>query len=37
MGLAIQYWSPRLGTDWINAEYFDRHLNWFRQWSSLRG
>jgi Ser/Thr protein kinase RdoA (MazF antagonist) len=33
MGLAINYWSPQLGTDWINAGYFDRHLKWFREWA----
>jgi len=33
MGLAIQYWSPRLGTDWLDDAYFDRHLSWFREWA----
>ena len=28
MGLAIQYWSLQLGTDWINDE-------WFREWSNV--
>ena len=33
MGLTIQYWSPQIGTSWINDDYFDRHLNWFKEWS----
>jgi Ser/Thr protein kinase RdoA (MazF antagonist) len=35
MGLTIQYWSPQIGTGWINDDYFDRHLNWFREWTGL--
>jgi len=33
MGLAVRYWSPQIGVGWINDEYFDRHLRWFRQWA----
>jgi Ser/Thr protein kinase RdoA (MazF antagonist) len=35
MGLALQYWAPQVGTGWINDEYFDRHLNWFREWTDI--
>jgi Ser/Thr protein kinase RdoA (MazF antagonist) len=34
MGLAIQYWSPQIGISWINDDYFDRHLSWFREWAN---
>jgi len=33
MGATIRYWAPQIGSDWINDEYFDRHLAWFREWS----
>jgi Ser/Thr protein kinase RdoA (MazF antagonist) len=32
MGATIRYWAPQIGSDWINDEYFDRHLAWFREW-----
>ncbi len=35
MGLTIQYWSPQVGTGWINDDYFDRHLSWFREWTDV--
>jgi Ser/Thr protein kinase RdoA (MazF antagonist) len=35
MGLTIRYWSPQIGISWINDDYFDRHLSWFREWSNL--
>ena len=37
MGLAVRYWSPQIGVGWINDEYFDRHLRWFRQWADEYG
>ncbi len=33
MGLTIGYWSPQIGTGWINDDYWDQHLNWFREWT----
>ena len=33
MGLTIRYWSPQIGTGWINDEYFDEHIGWFKRWS----
>jgi len=33
MGLTMRYWSPQIGVSWINDDYFDRHLSWFRQWA----
>lgn len=35
MGITIRYWSPQIGSDWINDAYFDQHLDWFRQWNAL--
>jgi Ser/Thr protein kinase RdoA (MazF antagonist) len=35
MGLTIQYWSIQLGTSWIDDQYFDRHLTWFRKWDDV--
>jgi Ser/Thr protein kinase RdoA (MazF antagonist) len=35
MGLTIQYWSPQIGISWINDDYFDRHLSWFREWANV--
>ena len=35
MGLTIQYWAPQIGSGWINDDYFDRHLNWFREWTDV--
>jgi Ser/Thr protein kinase RdoA (MazF antagonist) len=32
MGATIRYWAPQIGSDWINDEYFDRHLAWFQEW-----
>ena len=32
MGATIRYWAPQIGCDWINDEYFDRHLAWFQEW-----
>lgn len=37
MGLTMQYWSPQVGISWINDEYFDRHLRWFRKWADEYG
>ncbi len=37
MGLTIRYWSPQIGTGWINDDYLDRHLNWFKEWASVYG
>jgi Ser/Thr protein kinase RdoA (MazF antagonist) len=33
MGLTIRYWSPQIGTGWINDAYLDAHLDWFRRWA----
>jgi Ser/Thr protein kinase RdoA (MazF antagonist) len=33
MGLTIRYWAPQTGISWINNEYFDQHIAWFRQWA----
>lgn len=33
MGLTIRYWSPQIGTGWINDDYFDQHISWFKRWS----
>jgi Ser/Thr protein kinase RdoA (MazF antagonist) len=35
MGLTIKYWSPQIGSSWINHDYFDEHLNWFREWTDV--
>ncbi|HTX91308.1 MAG TPA: phosphotransferase [Anaerolineales bacterium] len=35
MGLTIRYWSPQIGIGWIDDDYFDRHLSWFREWANL--
>jgi hypothetical protein len=32
MGLAIRYWAPRDGIGWVDDDYFDQHLSWFRKW-----
>ena len=32
MGLTMRYWSPQIGIHWINDEYLDSHLNWFKAW-----
>ncbi len=37
MGLTIRYWSPQIGSDWINDDYFTRHLEWFGKWRDLYG
>jgi len=33
MGLSIRYWSPNMGTGWINDDYFNQHITWFKRWS----
>jgi Ser/Thr protein kinase RdoA (MazF antagonist) len=33
MGLTIRYWSPQIGTGWIDDDYFDQHIRWFKKWS----
>jgi Ser/Thr protein kinase RdoA (MazF antagonist) len=33
MGLTMRYWSPQIGTGWINDDYFDQHISWFKRWS----
>jgi Ser/Thr protein kinase RdoA (MazF antagonist) len=35
MGLTLQYWSPQIGTSWIDDDYFDRHIRWFREWTAV--
>jgi len=35
MGLTMRYWSPQIGVSWINDDYFDRHLSWFREWAGV--
>jgi len=35
MGLAVRYWSPQIGVGWINDEYFDGHVRWFRKWADV--
>jgi Ser/Thr protein kinase RdoA (MazF antagonist) len=35
MGLTMKYWSPQIGSGWIDDDYFDNHLEWFRKWSSV--
>jgi len=35
MGLTMRYWSPQIGISWINDDYFDRHLSWFRKWADV--
>jgi Ser/Thr protein kinase RdoA (MazF antagonist) len=35
MGLTIRYWSPHIGTGWINDDYFDQHISWFKKWSKV--
>ncbi|MBN1934376.1 MAG: phosphotransferase, partial [Anaerolineae bacterium] len=32
MGITMRYWSPQIGINWINDEYLDRHLSWFKTW-----
>ena len=35
MGLTMRYRSPQIGISWINDEYFDRHLGWFKTWADV--
>ncbi|MBN2387490.1 MAG: phosphotransferase [Anaerolineales bacterium] len=35
MGLTLQYWSPQIGTSWINDDYFDEQLDWFKEWTGV--
>lgn len=32
MGLTIRYWAPQIGSGWLNDDYLDEHLNWFKTW-----
>jgi len=32
MGLTMRYWSPQIGIHWINDDYLDSHLSWFKEW-----
>jgi hypothetical protein len=32
IGVTIRYWAPQIGGHWINDEYLDEHLGWFRWW-----
>jgi Ser/Thr protein kinase RdoA (MazF antagonist) len=34
MGVTIRYWSPQEGIHWINDEYMDGHVNWFKEWEA---
>ena len=34
MGITIRYWSQNIGISWIDDDYFDRHISWFKKWSS---
>ncbi len=33
MGLTIRYWAPYQGIHWINDDYFDQHIAWFKRWA----
>jgi Ser/Thr protein kinase RdoA (MazF antagonist) len=35
MRLTMQYWSPQIGISWINDDYFDKHISWFKKWFSV--
>lgn len=37
MGITMRYWSPQTGINWINDEYLDGHLNWFKAWKNEYG
>jgi hypothetical protein len=32
IGITIRYWAPQIGDHWINDEYLDEHVGWFRWW-----
>jgi Ser/Thr protein kinase RdoA (MazF antagonist) len=32
IGITIRYWAPQIGEHWINDEYFDVHVGWFKWW-----
>lgn len=33
MGVTMRYWTQAIGSDWINDDYFDKHLAWFKMWA----
>lgn len=33
MGLTMRYWAQHQGIHWINDQYFDQHMAWFKQWA----
>jgi Ser/Thr protein kinase RdoA (MazF antagonist) len=36
IGITIRYWAPQIGDHWINDEYFDTHVGWFKWWAARR-
>jgi len=34
MGVTIRYWSLQEGIHWINDEYMDGHVKWFKEWEA---
>jgi Ser/Thr protein kinase RdoA (MazF antagonist) len=37
IGITIRYWAPQTGDYWINDEYFDVHVGWFKWWLKKYG
>ena len=35
MHITMRYWSPQIGSGWINDDYFDEHIAWFKQWAKV--